>query len=211
MFRNKTACQHNFATVPRADIPRSKFHMRQTRKQAFNASELIPIMVEEVLPGDTWSHKESILARLATPIAPLMDDLDLETFYFFVPNRILWKKWEDFITGKDTAVTIPQLQPLNIGVTYEILSNSGGCRNAPACDSTCNDCWTSSGSLKAPGQQSPERAKGGGHPPPPPPQTGKSCHQDLLYRDPRRSFTTNPASRIDSRRQLTDITEEILL
>jgi len=68
--------------------------MRQTRKQAFNASELIPIMCEEVLPGDTWQHKENIVARLATPIAPILDDLDLETFYFFVPNRILWDGWE---------------------------------------------------------------------------------------------------------------------
>lgn len=115
-MRNKTAKQHNFATVPRADIPRSKFMMRQTRKQAFNASHLIPIMCEEVLPGDTWTHKEHILARLATPIAPLLDDLDLETFYFFVPNRILWETWEDFITGTDTAAVIPRIVPRNPGV-----------------------------------------------------------------------------------------------
>lgn len=111
MLRNKTARQHNFALVPRADIPRSVFPMRQTRKQAFNASELIPVMCEEVLPGDTWQHKESIMARLATPIAPLIDDLDLETFYFFVPNRIVWPDWEDFITGKDTELTVPRIFP----------------------------------------------------------------------------------------------------
>lgn len=111
MFRNKTAKQHNFATVPRADIPRSKFRFRQTRKQAFNASELIPIMVEEVLPGDTWSHKESILARLATPIAPLIDDLDLETFYFFVPNRITTERWEPLITGADDEAVVQTIQP----------------------------------------------------------------------------------------------------
>lgn len=87
--------------------------MKQTRKQAFNASELVPIMCEEVLPGDTWSHSESIMARLATPIAPAVDDIDLETFYFFVANRTTWKgtgdptKWEDFITGNDTALVIP--------------------------------------------------------------------------------------------------------
>lgn len=87
--------------------------MRQTRKQAFDASELIPIMVEEVLPGDTWQHKESIMARLATPIAPLIDDLDLETFYFFVPNRIVDPEWEDFITGTDTAIEVAQIRPTN--------------------------------------------------------------------------------------------------
>lgn len=124
MFRNKTARQHNFATVPRADIPRSKFRMRQTRKQAFNASELIPIMVEEVLPGDTWQHREAIAARFATPIAPVVDDIDLETFYFFVPNRITWPNWEDFITGTNTGLTIPIINPrLTTGPTNEIIIN----------------------------------------------------------------------------------------
>ncbi|QXP08236.1 MAG: major capsid protein [Arizlama microvirus] len=120
MLRNKTARQHNFATVPRADIPRSKFAMRQTRKMAFNASELVPIMCEEVLPGDTWQHSESIVARLATPIAPIIDDMDLETFYFFVPNRIIWPDWEDFITGKDTALSIPTVVPVDdTGVPFD--------------------------------------------------------------------------------------------
>lgn len=127
MIRNKTAQQHNFATVPRADIPRSKFRMRQTRKQAFNASELIPIMCEEVLPGDTWQHTESIMARLATPIAPLVDDMDLETFYFYVPNRITWDnhRWEDFITGKNTSATIPTIQPYTNagGGSYSVVIN----------------------------------------------------------------------------------------
>lgn len=123
MFRNKTARQHNFATVPRADIPRSKFRMRQTRKMAFNASELIPIMVEEILPGDTWSHNEALFARFATPIAPAVDDIDVETFYFFVPNRITWgDNWEDFITGKSTATTIPQIIPYNHAESrYEVM------------------------------------------------------------------------------------------
>jgi len=72
-------------------------------------------MCEEVLPGDTWQHTESIMARLATPIAPVVDDLDLETWYFFVPNRTTWKgvtqdnKWEEFITGNNTALSIPTI------------------------------------------------------------------------------------------------------
>jgi len=93
--------------------------MPQTRKQAFNASELIPIMVEEILPGDVWQHHESIMARLATPIAPVVDDLDLETFYFWVPNRITsapsthkgMSKWEAFITGVDASSVIPTIAP----------------------------------------------------------------------------------------------------
>lgn len=107
------------------------FRMKQTRKQAFDASDLIPIMCEEVLPGDTWRHKESIMARLATPIAPVVDDLDIETFYFFIPNRIIVSNepgggnennnsWESFITGTE-ALTIPLLQPVEeAGPTWPI-------------------------------------------------------------------------------------------
>ncbi|WNK13086.1 MAG: major capsid protein [Microvirus sp.] len=113
MFRNKTASQKNFAISPRGDIQRSVLPMKQTRKQAFNASELIPIMLEEVLPGDTWQHTEAIAARLATPIAPVIDDLHLETFYFFIPNRILWEGWEDFITGADLITQMPTVEPYN--------------------------------------------------------------------------------------------------
>lgn len=128
MNRNKTAQQHSFAIIPDAQVPRSKFRMPQTNKLGFNASELIPIMCEEVLPGDTWSHTEAIAARLATPIAPVVDDLYLETFYFFQPNRIAGKytergsdayytdrMWEDFITGVDTTTPAPTVSPPNGG------------------------------------------------------------------------------------------------
>lgn len=122
MMRNKTARQHNFATVPRADIPRSKFRMRQTRKQACDASLLIPIMCEEVLPGDTWQHRENIVARLATPIAPIMDDLDFETFYFYVPNRLTNDTWEPFITGSNTGASLPISVPPSpdMGATFPV-------------------------------------------------------------------------------------------
>jgi len=79
-------------------------------------------MVEEVLPGDHWQHTESILARLATPIAPLIDDLDLETFYFYVPNRIIDPEWEDFITGVNTSYVIPTMTPRNGGGADYILN-----------------------------------------------------------------------------------------
>lgn len=123
MRRNQTAQAKNFSMIARADIPRSRFYMPQTRKQAFNASELIPIMCEEVLPGDTWQHTESIMARLATPIAPAVDDIDLETWYFAVPCRILWDDWEDFITGVNTEVTIPLVNPIEPGVDANVVVN----------------------------------------------------------------------------------------
>lgn len=127
MNRNKTSRQHDFAIIPKTEVQRSKFRSPQTRKQAFNASEIVPIMVEEVLPGDVWQHTESIMARLPTPIAPVVDDLQLETFYFWCPNRILWpnKQWEDFITGKNTSAVIPTINPENdtsTGIEVEVNS-----------------------------------------------------------------------------------------
>lgn len=123
MNRNKTATQSRFAVVPAADIPRSKQPIRQTRKMAFDASDLIPIMCEEVMPGDVWHHTESIAARLATPIAPIIDDMDLETFYFFVPNRITNDNWEDFITGVDTTLQTPLFTPSEEGTTQIVVGD----------------------------------------------------------------------------------------
>lgn len=107
MYRNKMASQHNFAMVPRADIPRSTYLLQQNRKQAFDAGYLIPIYCEEMLPGDHFNGRTGIFARLQTPITPVLDNAELETFFFFVPNRILWDHWDEFITGGN--YTIPQV------------------------------------------------------------------------------------------------------
>lgn len=93
------ASQHDFAMIPRSDIPRSVYGLQQTRKTTFDAGKLIPIYCEEMLPGDQFTGHMDIFARVATPITPVMDNAELETFFFFVPNRIVWEHWEDFITG----------------------------------------------------------------------------------------------------------------
>lgn len=98
-FRNRAASQHSFAMVPRADIPRSKYLLQQARKQTFNAGDLVPIYCEEMVPGDHFNGKTTIFARFATPITPVLDNAELETFFFFVPNRLVWDNWEDFIAG----------------------------------------------------------------------------------------------------------------
>lgn len=92
--------------IPRADIPRSRYALAQNRKQAFDASYLIPIYCEEILPGDHFNGKSNIFARFATPITPVLDNAELETFFFFVPNRILWENWEDFIAGGNFTVPV---------------------------------------------------------------------------------------------------------
>ncbi len=88
--------QHSFSKVPKADIPRSQFDRSHGLKTAFDVDYLIPIFVDEVLPADTFKLNMSAFARLSTPIYPIMDNLFLDTFFFFVPNRLLWDNWEKF-------------------------------------------------------------------------------------------------------------------
>ncbi|AXH77118.1 MAG: major capsid protein [Microviridae sp.] len=113
MFRNRSVDVHQFAMVPRAEIPRSRFRMQKAYKTTFDASLLIPIFVEEVLPGDTFQVKMTAFARLATPIFPIMDNMYLDSFFFFVPNRLVWTDWKKFNgeqvnPGDSISFTVPQ-------------------------------------------------------------------------------------------------------
>lgn len=92
---------HTFNTVPSVSSPRSKFNMSRSYKTTFDAGLLIPFFCEEVLPGDTFQVNSTIIARLATPIYPLMDNIHLDTHYFFVPNRLVWYNWERFNGSQD--------------------------------------------------------------------------------------------------------------
>lgn len=102
MHRNQSVDVHQFAMVPRADIPRSSFRMQKSYKTTFNASVLIPWFCEEVLPGDTFRLRATCFARLATPLFPVMDNLHLDYFYFFIPNRLVWSNWERFMGSQDS-------------------------------------------------------------------------------------------------------------
>lgn len=104
---------HNFARVPQANIPRSQFRTPWTHKTDFNAGLLIPFFVDEVLPADTFNDKFAFFGYLDTPIKPIMDNLYLDTFYFYVPNRLLWNNWEKFNGAQDdpndsTDFLVPQ-------------------------------------------------------------------------------------------------------
>ncbi len=98
--------------VPRADIPRSSFKAEKTHKTTFDSGNLIPVYVDEVLPGDTFNLKMTAFARMATPLYPSMDNLHLDSFFFFVPNRLLWDNWQKFMgeqdkPGDSTSYVIP--------------------------------------------------------------------------------------------------------
>jgi len=113
MFQNKSASAHSFAMVPKADIPRSKFLMEKTLKTTFDSGYLVPIMCEEILPGDTFNVNVTMFGRLATPLFPVMDNLHLDSFFFFVPNRLVWTNWVKFMGEQDNpsdsiSYTIPQ-------------------------------------------------------------------------------------------------------
>ncbi|WNK14985.1 MAG: major capsid protein [Microvirus sp.] len=119
-MKQQSASAHNFAMIPRADIPRSSFKMQKNLKTAFSFSYLVPIFCEEVLPGDTWRGRATVVARTATPIVPVFDNWHLETFFFYVPNRIVWTNWKKFMgeqanPADSIAYTIPQVVSPNGG------------------------------------------------------------------------------------------------
>ncbi|AXL14570.1 major capsid protein [Microviridae sp.] len=116
----KSVMSHQFSQVPKAEIQRSSFDRSFGHKTTFNAGVLYPILCDEALPGDSFNVKMTGFARMATPIFPLMDNLRMETFFFAVPNRLLWDNWEKFNgeqvnPGDSTDYTIPQLimDPVN--------------------------------------------------------------------------------------------------
>lgn len=86
-----------FSMVPRNDVPRSAFDYRAGHKTTFQGGALVPFYVEEVLPGDSFRVRMAAFARLAAAIVPIMDNLYFESFFFYVPNRLVWEHWEQFM------------------------------------------------------------------------------------------------------------------
>jgi len=101
MFRNQSVDTHKFAMVPRAEIPRSSFKIQKGHKTTFDAGYLVPVYVDEVLPGDSFNLRMTAFARMSTPLFPLMDNLYMDSFFFFVPNRLVWNNWKKFMGEQD--------------------------------------------------------------------------------------------------------------
>lgn len=93
----KSVMSHQFSQVPKADIQRSSFDRSHGLKTTFDSGWLIPIFCDEVLPGDSHSLDMTGFARLATPIKPVMDNMFMETFFFFVPARLCWENFTEFM------------------------------------------------------------------------------------------------------------------
>lgn len=112
--------QHSFAQIPDVKMARSQFDRSFTIKDTFNFDYLVPIFVDEVLPGDTAKVNMSVFARLATQIVPIMDNVQIDFHFFYCPNRIVWSNWERFNGAKDnpddtTTYILPQLDAFPAG------------------------------------------------------------------------------------------------
>ncbi len=92
----KSKTQHLFSQIPSTNIQRSVFDRSHTHKTTFDAGYLVPFYLDEVLPGDSFKISATTFARLNTPIVPFMDNLYLDTFFFYVPTRLLWSHWKNF-------------------------------------------------------------------------------------------------------------------
>ena len=115
--------ESRFAVNPtHLDISRSRFDRTSTVKTSFNVGDLVPFYIDEVLPGDTFDVSTAKVVRMQPMVAPPMDDLFLDTYYFFVPNRLVWDHWTNLMGENDTTSWYPS-------VDYsvpQILSPSGG-------------------------------------------------------------------------------------
>jgi hypothetical protein len=136
-----TTTTKDFSRVPKVDIQRSVFNRDHGLKTTMDSGYLVPIFVDEALPGDTFQLDATGFGRLATPINPFMDNMYIETFFFAVPNRLIWDNWEKFCgeqnnPGDSIDYLIPQIEnatiteqtlfdymgvPLNVSVSFNNL------------------------------------------------------------------------------------------
>lgn len=128
---SKSVMTHKFSRVPTTDIPRSTFDRSHGVKTTFDADVLVPVLVDEILPGDTFKCSLTAFARMATPIYPLMDNLFLDTFWFFVPNRLTWSNWKRFMGERDSPgdsidYTVPALTSSSSFLTGQNLTDYMG-------------------------------------------------------------------------------------
>jgi len=94
---NRSVMTHQFSRVPQAEIRRSSFDRSHGYKTTFDSGLLVPVFIDEVLPGDTFNLRATMFGRLATPIVPFMDNVRLDSFFFYVPTRLLWANFKKFM------------------------------------------------------------------------------------------------------------------
>lgn len=118
------ASLHSFSQVPTANINRSTFDLSHGYKTTFDSGYLVPFFCCEVLPGDTFNLNTNMFCRLSTPIVPIMDNIYIDTFFFFVPNRLVWDNFEKQMGARDNPgdsidFLTPQVNAPQTGVTVQ--------------------------------------------------------------------------------------------
>jgi len=113
--KQKSVMSHEFSRIPSANIQRSTFKRSHGYKTTLDPDYIYPIYCDEILPGDTFNVKLSSIARLNTPIVPIMDNMFMDFFFFFVPNRLVWDQFQQFMgeqknPGDSTDYVIPTVQ-----------------------------------------------------------------------------------------------------
>jgi hypothetical protein len=125
----KSVMTHQFSRVPQAEIQRSTFNRSHGYKTTFDAGYLIPVFLDEALPGDTFNVKPTLFARLNTPIYPIMDNQFLDLHFFSVPIRQIWENWRKFCgeqvdPGDSIDYTVPIMAaPASTGYSNELLQD----------------------------------------------------------------------------------------
>lgn len=107
MSRNQNS---RFSTLPKANISRSQFDRSSSLKTSFNVGDVVPFYLDEVLPGDTFKISTSKVVRFQTLLTPMMDNVYLDTYYFFVPNRLVWDHWKEFNGENTQSAWIPEVE-----------------------------------------------------------------------------------------------------
>lgn len=130
-FKNPSVMNHAFSMIPSINIPRSTFNRSSGYKTTFDSGYLIPFFCDEALPGDTFSLDVSLLARMSTPIVPVMDNLKMDYFFFSVPYRLVWDNWQRFNgeqtnPGDSTDYLIPQLKTGDAGFATHSIADYFG-------------------------------------------------------------------------------------
>ena len=118
----QSVMEHAFSEVPRVDIPRSTFDRSHVHKTTMDFDYLVPVLLDDIIPGDTFSVNVNCFARLATPLFPIMDNMYMDIHAFFVPYRLLWDNWEKFCGAQDDPAdsidfTIPAAHNANLNLT----------------------------------------------------------------------------------------------
>lgn len=105
------------------DMKRSVFNRNSQHKTSFNLGQIIPIYMDEILPGDTVSMDLAQVIRMSTPIAPIMDNIYADVYFFFVPNRLVWEHWQQFCGENSTTAWT---QSGNYQVPYHPIGDNNG-------------------------------------------------------------------------------------